>query len=349
MALAARLRADDDIHASLRAHADPRLLVGRADRGFDVVRKPAAEELASFRGRAAARIETLPIGDVHRPVHVLLVAPAVVGHADGVAVGHRFGTDEILAAKRDAVDAELIRRGVDEPLDRERHLRPPGAAIGVGGHGIGIDRHRAQRGARDGVGAHDQPGSLGERRERDATRAHIADVGRAHGEKAAVSGERQLDLGDEVTSLVVAEERLGAGGGELDRAAELARGPQHQAELDERAVARAEIAADVVGEDAQLLRRDAEHGGKLALLPHRAAAAGMERVAPARCVVFSERGSSGTPVTRSMWKSMATMRSARANASSVASRLPKEVSTAMLSATSLQTAGAPDRMASSEW
>src|SRR5262249_60082609 len=114
VALAARLRADDDVDASLRPHADPRLLVGRADRGFDVVRKPAAEELASFGGRAAARIETLPIGDIHRPVHVLLVAPAVVGHADGVAVGHRFPTDEILATKLDAVAAELIRRGVDE-------------------------------------------------------------------------------------------------------------------------------------------------------------------------------------------------------------------------------------------
>src|SRR5262249_56269663 len=125
MALAARLRADDDVDASLRAHADPRLLVGRADRGFDVVRKPAAEELAPFRGRAAARIETFPIGDVHRPVHVLLVAPAVVRHADGVAVGHRFGTDEILAAKLDAVDAELIRRAVDDPLPTQRPLRPP--------------------------------------------------------------------------------------------------------------------------------------------------------------------------------------------------------------------------------
>src|SRR5262249_57456349 len=35
---------------------------------------------------------------------------------------------------------------------------------------------------------------------------------------------------------------------------------------------------------------DAEHGGKLALLPYRAAAAGMERVAPASCVVLTQRG-----------------------------------------------------------
>src|SRR5262249_11407579 len=105
-----------------------------------------------------------------------------------------------------------------------------------------------------------------------------------------VVGERQLDLGDEVASLVVAEERLGPGRGEFDRPAELARGPQYQAELDERAVARAEIAANVVGEDAQPLRRDAEYDGKLALLAHRAAAAGMECVAAAPRIVLAQRG-----------------------------------------------------------
>ena len=31
VALAARLRADDDVHASLRLHRDPRLLIGCAD------------------------------------------------------------------------------------------------------------------------------------------------------------------------------------------------------------------------------------------------------------------------------------------------------------------------------
>src|SRR5205807_9038983 len=86
------------------------------------------------------------------------------------------------------------------------------------------------------------------------------------------------------------EERFRARRGEFHRAAELPRRPQHQAELDEDAVARAEIAADVVGEDAQPLGCDAENAGELALLPHRAAAAGIERVAPARRVVVRDRG-----------------------------------------------------------
>ena len=179
---------------------------------------------------------------------------------------------------------------------------PAGAAIGLGRHGVGEDRERAQRGGGNVVGPGDQARALGQRRQRDAARADIADVGRAHGEEAAVAGERQLDLGDEVAALVVAQERLGARRRELDRTAELARRPEHQAELDEDAVARAEIAADVVGQDAQPVGRDAEHAGELALLPHRAAAAGMQRVAPV-CASYSPsaaRGSIGTPVTRSM-------------------------------------------------
>src|SRR4029077_19290234 len=126
--------------------------------------------------------------------------------------------------------------------------------------------------------------------QRYAARADIADIGRAHGEEAAVAGERQLDLGDEIAPLIVAEKGLRARRRELDRTAELARGPEHQAEFDEDAVARAEISADVVRQDAELVGCDAEHAGKLALLPHRATAAGMQRVASRLRIVLAERG-----------------------------------------------------------
>ncbi len=101
----------------------------------------------------------------------------------------------------------------------------------------------------------------------------------------------EFDLGDEVAALVVAQERLGARRRELHRAAQLARRPQREAEFHEDAVAGAEITADIVGQNAQPIRRNAEHGGELVLLAHRAAAAGMQRVAAARRVVFGERRS----------------------------------------------------------
>ena len=142
---------------------------------------------------------------------------------------------------------------------------------------------------RDRVGPHDEARALGQWRKRDTVRAHVADVGRAHGEQAAVAGQRQFDLGNEITSLIVAQERLGSRRGELDRTAELARGPQHEGELDEHSVAGAEIAADVVGQDPHAVERDAEDGRQLAFLPHRTAAAGMQGIASARGVVLAQR------------------------------------------------------------
>ena len=134
-----------------------------------------------------------------------------------------------------------------------------------------------------------RPAPLLKRRQRHATRADIADIGRAHGEEAAVGVERKLDFGDEIAALIIAQESFRARRGEFHRPAELLRRPQHQAELDEDAVARAEIAADVVREDAQPVGRNAEHRGKLVLLPHRAAGAGIERVAAGRGIVMAER------------------------------------------------------------
>src|SRR6266516_3195890 len=93
-----------------------------------------------------------------------------------------------------------------------------------------------------------------------------------------------------VARMIIAEEGFRARGREFDRTIELARGPKHERELDEHAVARAEISAYVAGEHPHMVAGNAEDRGKLALLPHRAAAAGIERVAGARCLVLAERG-----------------------------------------------------------
>ncbi len=65
--------------------------------------------------------------------------------------------------------------------------------------------------------------------------------------------------------------------------------PQYKAEFHEDAVAGAEIAADVIGEHAQPVRGDAQNARKLVLLAHRAAAAGIERIAAGGGVVRGER------------------------------------------------------------
>ena len=211
--------------------------------------------------------------------------------------GIAFGLTKFLRRMPDAVDAELVGRHVHQPLDRERHLRPAGRTIGVGRHGVGEHRARAQGRRRNVVAAGDQAGALRQRRQRHAARAGVADVVGAHRQDAAALVERQLDLGDEIAALVVGEERLRARRGVFDRALELARRPQHQAELDERPVARAEVAADVIGQDAQLVGRDAEHAG-----PARSSAAPRRRSRHRACICRSprrtRRGRSAAPSAR---------------------------------------------------
>ena len=289
MALPGRLRADDDVDAALGLDGDAGLFLGRADRGFDVVGEAEAEQMPALFGRTPARIEAVPIGDAHGEVHVLLVAAAVVGHADRVAIGHGLGPHQIAAAQPDAVDVEFCRRDVDQAFDGEGHLRAAGAAIGLRRNGVGEHRQRAQRGGRDGVVAGDQAGALAERRQRHAARAGIADIGRAQREEAARAIERQFEFRHQVAALIVADEALRARGGELDRAAELARRPQHQPVFRIDAVAGAEIAADVERQHAQGVGLDAEHAREFAFLAHGAAAAGMQRVAAAGRVVIGDR------------------------------------------------------------
>ncbi len=184
--LPARLRADHHIDAPFRQDREPRLLVGGPDRGLDVIGKAAPEQLAALARLPPAPLEALPIGDLHRPVHVLGVAAAVIEHADPVAVRHGGRLDQVAAPQLDAVDAELDRGRIDQPLDRIGHLRTARAAIGLGRHRVGVDRHRPQRDGRNIVGARDQAGALAERRERDGAGPHIADIGGPHGEETAI-------------------------------------------------------------------------------------------------------------------------------------------------------------------
>jgi hypothetical protein len=216
--------------------------------------------------------------------------PTVVGRPDRVHVRHGAWSHEIAPAQRHAVEAKLIGGAVDHALDRVGHLGAAGAAIGVGRHGVGEHRARAQRRGRDRVGAGDERRALAERRERHATGADVADIRCAQPQESAVGTQRQVDRSDEIAPLIIGDKRLGACRGVFDRPAEFARRPQHQPELDIRAIACAEVAADVLRDHAQLRRRDAEHGGKLTLLPYRAATAGVERVAVSAGIIFCQSG-----------------------------------------------------------
>ena len=192
MPLAVGLRADDHAHAAIGAYAYLRALLGCADRGFHVVCQAQSEQVSARGSGAAARGEALPVGDLHGQVHVGFVLPAVVAHAHGVAVGHGRRGHEISAPQFDAVDAEVRRRGINQPLDGVGHLRPAGAAIRRGRRRVGENSHGAQRGGRNVVGAGDQARAFAQGGQGSAARADVRHIGRAQGKESSILVQRKF-------------------------------------------------------------------------------------------------------------------------------------------------------------
>jgi hypothetical protein len=51
-------------------------------------------------------------------------------------IGKGIGWDEVAPPDLDAIDAEIARRDIDQPLQHEGGFRTAGAAIGVGWHSV---------------------------------------------------------------------------------------------------------------------------------------------------------------------------------------------------------------------
>jgi hypothetical protein len=77
------------------------------------------------------------------------------GASPQASIGKGVAPDEVAPPDLDAIDAEIARRDIDQPPQREGGYRAAGAAIGVGRHGVrkdhlylAVDRrgwHRRQR------------------------------------------------------------------------------------------------------------------------------------------------------------------------------------------------------------
>ena len=105
--------------------------------------------------------------------------------------------------------------------------------------------------------------------------------------------ERELAVRAHVARLLVGEEHFRARAGPLDRPAELLRREQRGAILGVEVEAHAEAAADLLGDDADLLRRHAEHRGELVAHDRHALRAGVEMV-----LIGHEGGEAGARLHR---------------------------------------------------
>ena len=171
---------------------------------------------------------------------------------------------KFLLAQIGRIDAELARADLDQPLDHEGRLRPPGAAIGIDRHGVGVDRIDLAIDRRDVVLARQQRRvEIGRDRRREGRHvgAEIGDGLDLERGDLAVVVERHFGVGDVVAAVRVGQERLRAVAGPFHRPADLLRRPQADDlfRIDEDL--RAEAAADIGRDHAQLvLGRHADEG-----------------------------------------------------------------------------------------
>ena len=141
------LRGDADHHldGAFGQNRDLGFFPRHAARGVDVVGDAHAAALAAFFRLGAAARETRPVGELKRARHDGGIVAAVVFHAERIFVRHLRRGHQIAPAKLDAIEAELARGDVDQPLDDENDFRPSGTAVGAGGRAVAEHGARARK------------------------------------------------------------------------------------------------------------------------------------------------------------------------------------------------------------
>ncbi len=289
VALAARQGADDHLDNAFRAHRNLGEFLRRAALRLDIGAQPDAAPPAARPGLGAAPREPVPIGQRQCPVENRMVLAAVIGHAERVGIGQRGGRDQVLAPQRDPVEAIRASRTINQPLDDEHDLGPPSAAVRASRRRVAQHGPRLHPRRRDSVEARHQFGALGQWHQGCGISAEIAEIRGPQCNEVALRIERELGFDIEIAGLVVAEKRLLPLAGPFDWTAEPARRPGDEGEFRVGGVPRAEIAADVAGDDPHLVLRQTEHRRHILPRPPDAAASGVECDPAVRRVELGER------------------------------------------------------------
>ena len=180
---------------------------------LDVVAHAQAAQPARRLGRAAARVEARHVRLRHRAIEHAGEVADVVGLAHRRAVGEPVGADEGFPAQREPVDAERAGGIVHRPLQHVDRLRPPGTAIGVDLHGVGVDPLRGHEAGLHVVAArHDlrEQLRLDVLREVRVVSPEVRDVVHPVGDQPVALVEAELRMAHEVAAAVVRQHRLRA-------------------------------------------------------------------------------------------------------------------------------------------
>ena len=172
----------------------------------------------------------------------------LVGRDRGQRVRHLGLRDQVAAAELDAVDAEVLRHDVEQPLAEEVGLEAAGPAIGADRRLVGHQQRDIEIDIRNAIRTRHELRDIA--RADRAIGAHIgAHVGigvAAQAEDRAVLSAGDLDIAFRLARMVHRHQVLAPVLGPLDRPADMARGERDQKILRIELAARAEAAADVV-------------------------------------------------------------------------------------------------------
>ena len=148
---------------------------------------------------------------------------------------------------------------IDQPLEQEQRLGLAGAADRIDRHGVGEGAVEIEMDRGDAVEARDHLGEAGGRDGRREHRDIGAEVGlglHPHAEEAAVGVERQLAGRDEIARMAVGQRMLGAlARSSAGRASSLRVAQAIRVDSAEIGIFRPEAAADILGDQPQLLLR----------------------------------------------------------------------------------------------
>ena len=154
MPLPVALGADIDRHVAilLKDHFGP---FGRiAENAFDIVTQALPPQQAALGVGGTAGREPLTVTLLSRPGQEAREIAHVVKLSRGGGIGKLIRLDKIDPPQFPRIDAQLTRGAVHQPLQHIDRLGPPGAAIGIDLHGVGVIALDMQIGVLHVIDAH---------------------------------------------------------------------------------------------------------------------------------------------------------------------------------------------------
>ena len=236
----------------------------------------------------------MPVGIFQRRLQQAGIVADIEGEAEAILVRQLLRRQQVLRADFVDADARLLRGGLDHALHDVGRLRPPRAAIGVGGRGVGDDAvHQIVNGRKAVDAAHDAAACEGLDRGAEL-RLIGAEVGpglHAQRQDHAVFVQRDLRIGLHRAAGRVGLEGIAALAGPLHRPPKGARRMQDEAVFGVDKALHAETAADIAGDEPKAFRLHLHHGlGKVPMHACDALAADGEGKA-GLLIIFADRAS----------------------------------------------------------